>query len=352
MTEWGDNLSQSASDFNYADLVLAGGGVKGIGLVGAVCALVDAGYRPYRVSGTSAGAVVGAILVAAESQDAKVTGERVKDLALRPSYREFLDPGPIEGLPVVGQSWAMLRGTGLYRGDRAHQWIADTLGKLGVSTFRDLQIDDDTLPPERRYRLVVTVTDVTRGELVRLPWDYERVYGLDPNEQSVADAVRASMAIPFFFHPASLTSTGGITSTLVDGGVLSNFPIDSLDRTDGQTPRWPTFGVTVLPNLPAGNDNVIPQLALLRLLGPPPLFESVLTTILVGRDQAYLNQPWVSTRAIRVDSTDVGVLDFAIKAEEIEALYQKGYEAAQAFLSGWDWPTYVQRFRSATILTT
>ena len=35
-----------------------------------------------------------------------------------------------------------------------------------------------------------------------------------------------------------------------------------------------------------------------------------MTTILVGRDQAYLNQPWVSARTIRVNTTDVGVLDF------------------------------------------
>ncbi|NDV10954.1 patatin-like phospholipase family protein [Rhodococcus sp. IEGM 248] len=327
-----------------ADLVLAGGGVKGIGLVGAASALIDARYTFHRVSGTSAGAVVGAILAAATASGKHVTGEQLKKLT-HLNYREFLDPGLLENIPIVGQSWALLRGTGLYRGDRVHQWIKDTLASLGVSTFGDLQIDDDTLPLNQRYRLVVTVTDVTTGQLVRLPWDFERVYGLDPDAQSVADAVRASMAIPFFFRPVSLTSAAGMTSTLVDGGVLSNFPIDSLDRTDGQVPRWPTFGVTVLPNLPAGNDDVIPHLRLLRLLGPPHLFESVLSTMLVGRDQAYLNQPWVSVRAIRVDSTDVGVLDFDLRQEDIEALHRNGYEAAQAFLSTWNWESYVRRFR-------
>jgi NTE family protein len=53
--------------------------------------------------------------------------------------------------------------------------------------------------------------------------------------------------------PVSLTSTKRLTSILVDGGLLSNFPIDSLDRTDGKKPRWPTFGVTVVPSLSAGN---------------------------------------------------------------------------------------------------
>ena len=40
------------------------GGVKGIGLVGAVVALMDAGYQVRRISGTSAGSLVGAVVAA------------------------------------------------------------------------------------------------------------------------------------------------------------------------------------------------------------------------------------------------------------------------------------------------
>ena len=327
-----------------ADLVLSGGGVKGIGLVGAVVALMDAGYRAQRVSGTSAGSIVGAVVAAAAMGD-QLGPEEVKELALQLDYHKFTDPGTLERVPVLGPSWAVLRGTGIYKGDYAHDWVRSQLKNLGVRTFGDLAIDDDSLPAEQRYKLVVTVADVTTGQLVRLPWDYDRVYGLDPDEQSVADAVRASMSIPFFFRPVTLTGAGGLTSTLVDGGILSNFPIDSLDRTDRRRPRWPSFGVTVLPNLPEGNDRVIPALAPLRLLGPPHLLESVITTVLVGRDQAYLSQPWVSARTIRVDSTDVGFLDFDISDNEIEALYVKGYSAAEKFLAGWDWDAYLERFR-------
>jgi NTE family protein len=327
-----------------ADLVLSGGGVKGIGLVGAVVALMDGGYRAQRVSGTSAGSIVGAIVAAASMGD-QLGPEEVKELALQLDYHKFTDPGTVERLPVLGPSLAVLRGTGIYKGDYAHDWVRSQLKNLGVRAFGDLAIDDDSLPAEQRYKLVVTVADVTTGQLVRLPWDYRRVYGLDPDEQFVADAVRASMSIPFYFRPVTLTSSTGLTSTLVDGGILSNFPIDSLDRTDRRPPRWPSFGVTVLPNLPEGNDKVIPALAPIRLLGPPHLLESVITTVLVGRDQAYLSQPWVSARTIRVDSTDVGFLDFGISDNEIEALYVKGYAAAQKFLSSWDWDAYLKRFR-------
>ena len=327
-----------------ADLVLSGGGVKGIGLVGAVVALMDGGYRAQRVSGTSAGSIVGAIVAAASMGD-QLGPEEVKELALQLDYHKFTDPGTVERLPVLGPSLAVLRGTGIYKGDYAHDWVRSQLKNLGVRTFGDLAIDDDSLPAEQRYKLVVTVADVTTGQLVRLPWDYGRVYGLDPDEQFVADAVRASMSIPFYFRPVTLTSSSGLTSTLVDGGILSNFPIDSLDRTDRRPPRWPSFGVTVLPNLPEGNDKVIPALAPIRLLGPPHLLESVITTVLVGRDQAYLSQPWVSARTIRVDSTNVGFLDFDISDNEIEALYVKGYAAAEKFLAGWDWDAYLERFR-------
>ena len=63
--------------------------------------------------------------------------------------------------------------------------------------------DDAAEVAGRTSRLVVTATDVTNGELLYLPWDYERL-GLDPDEQRVADAVAASIAIPFFFEPVEL----------------------------------------------------------------------------------------------------------------------------------------------------
>jgi NTE family protein len=43
------------------------------------------------------------------------------------------------------------------------------LKNLGVTTFGDLALSDKQIREERRYRLAVTVTDVTTGQLVRLP---------------------------------------------------------------------------------------------------------------------------------------------------------------------------------------
>jgi NTE family protein len=53
---------------------LEGGGVKGIGHVGAITALAEAGYTFTRVAGTSAGAIV-ASLVAARMTTSKIQQE-------------------------------------------------------------------------------------------------------------------------------------------------------------------------------------------------------------------------------------------------------------------------------------
>jgi NTE family protein len=321
-----------------ADLVLSGGGVKFIGLVGAIVALMDGGYAFPRVSGVSAGSVVGAILAASSKGD-QLTSQEVKELALSAPLSKWRDSGPV---PFLGAAWGLVRDTSIFRGDAAYDWIRGELKNLGVTYFGDLVLDEDQLPEGRRHKLVVTVAD-----LVRLPWDYRRLYGLDPDEQLVADAVRASMAIPFFYRPVKLTGVSGETSTLVDGGVLSNFPIDTFDRPDGKPPRWPTFGITVLPRLTEGLGAVLPALKSLRFFEQTALLESLVTTMLAGHDQAHLNQPWVAARAIAVESTDVGVLDFDIAASRLEALYERGYDAAQEFLLTWDWAGYLKRFRWA-----
>jgi len=232
----------------------------------------------------------------------------------------------------------------MYRGDAAYDWIRSELKNLGVTYFGDV-VDEDRLVVGPRYKLVVTVADLTAAQLVRLPWDYPRLYGLDPDEQPVADAVRASMAIPFFYRPVKLTGASGTTSTLVDGGVLSNFPIDTFDRADGKPPLWPTFGITVLPRPNEGLGAVMPALKPLRFFEQTALLESLLTTMLAGHDQTHLSKPWVSARSIAVESTNVGVLDFDSPRGRLEELYDNGYAAAEHFLSTWDWPAYLDRFR-------
>ena len=312
----------------------------GVAHVGALEVLDRAGYRFARVAGSSVGAVVGA-LVAADMPVA-----RISEVLSGLDFGSLTDRSLIDRVPVLGPLASIVLDNGVYEGDELHRLVADLLrDECGVETFADLRIaGTEHLPVEQRYRLVVTVTDTTRGELVRLPWDYERLYGLDPDTMSVADAVRASASIPFFFEPVQLRAADGLVSTLVDGGVLSNFPIDLLDRRDGKAPRWPTFGVKLLPVLPGQADRLLPGLGLIQH-GPVGLAADLVTTVLVGRDQARLSLPWVAARTIRVDTGSISSVDFGITPDEVAGLLEAGRTAATSFLATWDFEQYVQEFR-------
>src|ERR1700760_4055535 len=90
------------------DLVLSGGGVKFIGLVGAIVALMDAGYSIKKVSGVSAGSIVAAILAAGNSNGGQLTGAEVKELAFSVPLSKWRDAGPV---PLLGAAWGLVRDT-------------------------------------------------------------------------------------------------------------------------------------------------------------------------------------------------------------------------------------------------
>jgi NTE family protein len=311
-----------------ADLVLEGGGVKGLGTAGAVMGLLDAGYTFPRVAGTSVGALAAAF--AAAGADSAVFSDVLGRLDLRKI------PDRRVPVPLIGEGVFLATRRGAYAGDWIREWLLRELDGLGVRTFGDLRRDDPgddpaLNTPEHRYRLVVMATDVTNGRLLRLPWDYPS-FGLDRDEQLVADAVRMSLSIPFYFEPCTLRNPEtGATATIVDGGVLSNFAIEIFDRTDGRPSRWPTFGVRLLPDLPAGLGDVVPFFGV-PVLPPVRLLEQVVATALVGRDQTHLDRPGVRERTMTVDTRGTAITEFGIGATERRELIERGQEAARTFL--------------------
>jgi NTE family protein len=331
----------SARSLQPADLVLQGGGVKGVALVGAVEVLLRE-YEIRRVAGTSAGALVASLIAAGYS------GDELREVMQSLPFGEIRDAKP--PLPVLGPLAGLLFADGLYQGDVIERWLADRLAEKRVHTFRDLPLPPDRgadprlYAEDRAYRLVVTATDITRGRGLRLPWDYRRAFGLDPDEQCVAAAVRMSMSIPLFFVPRKLRDTRtGQTSTIVDGGVLSNFPVELFDRQDGQRPRWPTFGVGVIPDLPGGDGSLLPFVPS-RLPGPLGLLQATVATAINGHDQTYLGQPRNAARLIRIPTESVGIVQFGISPQRRAKLVTDGTAAATEFLQTWNWDEYLDRF--------
>ena len=312
-----------------ADLVLEGGGVKGIGLVGAFSTLVDHDYTFHRIAGTSAGAIVGALIAAG------MPPEDLQRVMRSVDYGHFEDEGFVDHLGLVGKGISILFEKGIYEGRYLVEWLDGILMDLGARTFGDLRIEDpnSSLPPERAYKLVIMTSDVTRGRLVRLPWDYPK-YGLDADEQLVADAVRASMSIPFFYEPQRFYGRDDqgerVRSFMVDGGMLSNFPIEVFDRTDGKPPRWPTFGIK-LSAKPS-----IPQLERFEVKGALGLARAMVGTMTNFHDQMHIDDPSVLARTMFVDTQHVKATDFDIDEPSQDMLFTNGERGAGKVLSKWD----------------
>ena len=110
------------------DLVCEGGGVRGIGLVGAVDALAAAGYRFPRVAGTSAGAIVASLIAALQAAGEPLT--RLAEIMRTIDYRKLLDRNLIGHVPLIGGGLSLLVSDGVYRGAYLEQLLA---GLLGVS---------------------------------------------------------------------------------------------------------------------------------------------------------------------------------------------------------------------------
>jgi NTE family protein len=320
-----------------ADLVLEGGGVRGIALAGAVVGLAERGVVFPRIGGTSAGAIVGALATAYESAGMPMT--RIRDDLDALDLATLESKGPLERVTgPFGKAGALLTRSGLYRTDRLREWLAARLEEAGVRTFRDLKITADPgsdLLPQQRYRLVTHVTDLTRRCLVRVPWDLPhyllpegaaaplsaQIAAIDA--YPVVDAVVASASLPFFFQPFEQRTPEGVC-TWVDGGLLQYFPITVFDRTDGRRPRWPTWGVRLTSAPPAA----VPD----RVVGGP-LGEAIgLLETAVGQWNRYaLEDEGVDARTVLVDTSGVSATDFEIDAATRKRLYDNGYRAAQAF---------------------
>lgn len=310
-----------------ADLVFEGGGVKGIALVGTAVALADNGYSFARIAGSSAGAIVGAIIAAMEKSGEPL--RRADDIMRTLDYTKMLDR---RGIAKVFKWWpdganalGILFYRGMYRGDYLQDWTRGVLADLGVRRFGDLRFADpgSALTPDKSYRLVVTASDLSRQRLLYLPWDLDS-YGIDAAKFSVARAVRASAAIPFMFEPVRLKSSFG-TSTLVDGSILRSYPIEVFDRHDGKPSRWPTIGIRL--SSPAGE-----RAPAKDVTGPVSLIQSLIYTTVDSTQIRHVADPVDVERSIFAKPRGVRWTDFDLTAEQQQSLYDSGYVAGLKWL--------------------
>jgi predicted acylesterase/phospholipase RssA len=250
------------------DVAFEGGGMKGAAFAGAVEVLLGQGFKLRRLIGSSAGAITAAFLAAgySASELATVLGERVPDGTKR-RFSTFLEPPAVPPAPpnVSSFKWSLfalgvakavesgsrlglplsaealnayarrglsLFSTGAFADDGAFlAWMEDSLERKGIPRDTTLGELQQRLAP-RGVQLSLAATDVSAQRLLIL------------NHHTAPDvpllwAVRMSMGIPIVWPEVEWKERwglyrgqpmleDGVGHHVVDGGVLSNFPLKYL----------------------------------------------------------------------------------------------------------------------------
>ena len=189
-------------------LALSGGGALGFAHIGAIQALEEHGVKPDFISGSSMGAIIGAIYCAGYSP-AKI----MRIIQAEKLYKLDKLMSPNLNFKQKGLS--------------SHATLRATLKELiPHDCFDSLEIP-----------FAVCVTNITSGT-------YEYYY----SGKGIVEYVVASASIPGVFDPVVIKNT-----TYVDGGVLNNLPAEILHQKGCDY----IIGVDVLPFLPVEKKTII-----------------------------------------------------------------------------------------------
>lgn len=211
------------------NLALKGGGVKGIAYVGALYDLDERGHYKTleRVSGTSAGALV-ALMVAL-----CLTPKEIEVLMKELNFNSFK------------RGWNPIRiftKYGLYTGDEILKFIhkcydASPIELEKNATFRDFK-------DAGGKNIIVFASNLNERNIT----EFSRHSTPDC---IVAEAVRASMSIPFFFKSWQFSNKNPNDHIYVDGGVMFNYPLSFFDKPrfhdNRLTPNTETIGLFLEP---------------------------------------------------------------------------------------------------------
>ncbi len=360
----------------YADLVMEGGGVLGVALVGYTYVLEEMGLRFLRVGGTSAGSI-NAVLVAGLGTPQERKSEKIVRELANVDFWSFVDGGRAArafvqtlvrhpsflGLGFRGL-WVLrtvLKQLGLNPGEAFYDWLSGLLSGDGVRSTRDLRErmaqlptglrtrDGEELGPERANpHLALVAADVSTQTKVEFP-NMAPLYWGDSDSVNPAMYVRASMSIPGFFYPlrvakvpqgdeararwqtlAKYGEEPPEACTFVDGGIMSNFPIDLFHVPD-KVPAAPTFGAKLGPDKRRSA-----EIDSAQRLGAA-VFSSASHTL----DYDFIKRnPDYEKLVAYIDTGKHGWLDFDMGKEDKVDLFIRGARKAAEFLTTFEWEEY------------
>ncbi|KAA0549451.1 patatin-like phospholipase family protein [Bacillus sp. BGMRC 2118] len=291
------------------DCVFSGGGIRGFALIGAIQALEKKGLTPFRLAGTSAGAIVAAFVAAGYS------GDELEKIMDESNLIDFLDARK-SIFPVSIMKWLFLyKRLGLYRGRVLENWLNEKLQAKGVEVFGDL--------PKGSLRLVAS--DITNGRIIVFPDDLER-YGYDPETFPVAKAVRMSAGIPYFFEPVKLTKVKP-PPVIVDGALLSNFPVWLFEQRKIENIR-PLIGFQLSPRAE--------EQPVHHIKNAVGLFKALFDTMMEAHDRRYISRE-IEKSIVFIPVDSELTRDFKITKELRDTMIEDGYTRTNQFLKTWSY---------------
>jgi len=336
------------------NIVLGGGGIKGIAYIGLLEEAEKRRMYFRNISGVSAGAIVGALIGAGYwSEELKKEfynfdfGEfKVENIAKRVpvvgDYMEFCTNTRLEDKSIYNflnlkydeptreyeinnfdEDFSLYRGNFfknivkyskqgcLYDGDVLEEWIYKLLLNKGIKTFADLRGGIIDYANPKGYKVRMTAVDAKRAKVIVLPDDMA-YYGFDPDRLEVAKAVRMSSSVPFAFKPVEFyAKTGNKTKKhyIIDGGVLDNLPIWTIS---------PSFRRPIIAcRLNGGNQKKIPFSPLNILKGFISATHDIGVPKYIVRNCCYIS----------INTSKISFLDFDLSDEDKDYLFHSGKKA-------------------------
>lgn len=376
----------------YVDLVQEGGGMLGIALAGYTYILEKAGIRFFSLAGTSAGAI-NTVMMAGLAPIGKPVSGKVIEMLSNKKLFDLVDgnarlkrliPAILNKkhlwrtrlalhLPLLACTiWKHL---GINPGKTFEAWIDEHLLAAGIQNMADLQECRKKLPElidrvtgktvQRQAGLKVITSEITTRSKVCFP-EMAGLYWAQPDLLKPSVFVRASMSVPFFFRPLVVKDIpragqtedkklpkekspwrkhtgyrGKIPGTVrfVDGGMLSNFPINAFHLASGQ-PKKPTFGARLstwrdqyadtgnLFGFGGAMISTMRQLHDYDFLLRHPDYKQLICSIDADAKKDIDGQPMFFW------------LDFDMPLDKQLALFQLGARRAIDFLEGFSWEEY------------
>lgn len=375
----------------YIDLVMEGGGMLGIAHIGYIYVLERAKIRFLGIGGASAGSINALVLAALGTPDETKGAQLLKALANKNFY-DFVDGGRVvrwfinallakpKNIPVIVLTFAfriaycLWSKWGINPGDAFQNWIRDILKSENIHNTAQLKARIETVPQGLRVidrrkvarprkdkyitsqddicaRLAMITADVSTESKIEFP-KMAKLYWENPDAVDPSEYVRASMSIPYFFYPHKVNHLCPSPTTkkdwydetgykydeeaglpkqaiFIDGGIMSNFPIDVF-HTPNKVPIRPTFGV----KLELDNRHQ-------HIKNPKNLLGSIFNASRHTLDYDFIfKNPDYRHLVKHIPAEGYNWLDFNMSDEHKLELFIQGAQCAEEFLSGFDWEKY------------